>query len=85
MYVNFKVGGTAVAGVDYVPLLSPAYIGSTGYRVLSLKTLADPRASAGAQAYSVVVKLEPGPGYTVGEPSSAVIWISTSCALEACW
>src|SRR5437867_755987 len=24
MYVNFKVSGTAVAGVDYVPFLSPA-------------------------------------------------------------
>jgi hypothetical protein len=85
MYVNFKVGGTAVAGVDYLPLVAPARIGQSGYGVISLKTLSDRRATSGNQAYSVVVKLEPGPGYTVGKPSSAVIWITTSCALEACW
>src|SRR6266508_1299184 len=27
-YVNFSVSGTAVPGVDYVPLVSPAYVGS---------------------------------------------------------
>ena len=27
-YVNFKVSGTAIAGVDYVLLVSPAYIGN---------------------------------------------------------
>jgi hypothetical protein len=26
-YVNFSVSGTAVPGIDYVPLVSPAYIG----------------------------------------------------------
>src|SRR5262245_63506415 len=26
-YVNFSVSGTAIPGVDYVPLVSPAYIG----------------------------------------------------------
>jgi len=30
MYVNFSVSGTAVSGVDYVALVSPAYI--TGCR-----------------------------------------------------
>jgi len=85
MYVNFKVSGTAVAGVDYVPFLSPAYIGQSGFGVISLKTLPDPRAASNHQAYSVVVTLEPGAGYFVGEPRSAKILISTSCALEACW
>jgi hypothetical protein len=90
MYVNFSVSGTAVAGVDYRPLLSPAYIGQSGYGVISLKTLPDPRAASSHQAYSVVVTLEPGLGYTLGGATSAtsrsaVIWISDSCALEACW
>src|SRR5689334_479003 len=30
MYVNFKVSGTAVAGVDYTALVSPAYMGAAG-------------------------------------------------------
>ena len=85
MYVNFKVSGTAVAGVDYVALVAPAYIGHSGFGVISLKTLPDPRAASSNQAYSVVVTLEPGAGYAVGQPSSAKILISTSCALEACW
>jgi hypothetical protein len=85
MYVNFKVGGTAVAGVDYLPLVSPARIGQSGYGVISLKTLADPRAASSHGAYSVVVTLEPGPGYAVGKPNSALIWITTSCESEACW
>ena len=75
MYVNFKVSGTAVAGVDYVALISPAYIGPSGYATILVKTLPDPRGLASAQAYSVVVTLEAGPGYTVGESSSAEIWI----------
>jgi hypothetical protein len=75
MYVNFKVSGTAVAGVDCVALISPAYIGPSGYATILVKTLPDPRGLASAQAYSVVVTLEAGPGYTVGESSSAEIWI----------
>src|SRR6266853_6934938 len=75
MYVNFKVSGTAVAGVDYVLLVSPAYIGQSGYGVISLATLPDPRAQAFHQAYSVVVTLEPGLGYALGEQKSALIWI----------
>ena len=74
-YVNFSVGGTAIRGVDYVPLVSPAYVGPSGYGVLLVQTLPDPRASSGRQAYSVVVTLEPGPGYGVGQPSSAQMMI----------
>ena len=85
MYVNFKVGGTAVAGVDYASLLSPTSIGKSGYGVISLKTLANPRGSSDHKAYSVVVTLEPGAGYAVGKPNSAIIWITTGCELEACW
>jgi hypothetical protein len=77
MHVNFKVSGTAVAGADYVPLLSPAYIGQSGYAVISLKTLPDPRGSFNNQAYSVVVTLESGLGYALGgiTSRSALIWI----------
>jgi hypothetical protein len=72
-YVNFSVGGTATAGVDYVSLISPAYIGQSGYGVILVQTFPDPRVSR--QSHSVVVKLEPGPGYAVGEPSSAQMMI----------
>ena len=65
-YVNFKVSGTAVAGVDYVLLVSPAYIGQSGYGVIQVKTLRDPRGSSFRRAYSVVVTLESGAGYAVG-------------------
>jgi hypothetical protein len=79
MYVNFKVSGTAIPGVDYVPLVSPAYIGQSGYGTILVQTLADPRGSGNPQAYSVVVTLESGLGYWVGQPSSATMWIM-SCA-----
>jgi hypothetical protein len=72
-YVNFSVSGTAIAGVDYTALISPAYIGQSGYGTILVQTLPDPRGIS--QAYSVVVKLEPGAGYWVGEPSSATMWI----------
>ena len=74
-YVNFSVSGTAIPGVDYVALISPAYIGQSGYGVVLVKTLPDPRGSSIRQAYSVVVILEPGLGYAVGIPSSATMWI----------
>ena len=74
-YVNFKISGTAVAGVDYVALISPAYIGQSGYGTILVKTLPDPRGPFNLQAYSVVVTLEPGLGYAVGIPSSATMWI----------
>jgi hypothetical protein len=84
-FVNFKVSGTAIPGVDYVPLVPPASIEpsptannlttAVGFGVILVKTLPDPRASVVRQAYSVVVTLEPGPGYAVGQPSSAEILI----------
>ena len=74
-YVNFSVSGTAIPGVDYVPLVSPAYIGQSGYGVILVRTLPDPRASSFRQAYSVVVTIEPGLGYAVGQPSSAQMMI----------
>jgi hypothetical protein len=74
-YVNFKVSGTAVAGVDYVLLVSPAYIGRSGYAVIQVKTLPDPRGSSFRQAYSVVVTLESGPGYSLEANRSATMWI----------
>jgi len=75
MYVKFSVGGTAVAGVDYVALVSPAYIGHSGYGVIQIKTLPDRRSSSRNQAYSVVITLEDAAGYSVGIPSSATMWI----------
>jgi hypothetical protein len=75
-FVNFKVSGTAIPGVDYSQLVSPAFIGQSGLGVILVKTLPDPRAGIIAQAFSVVVTLEPGPGYAVGEPSSAKILIA---------
>jgi hypothetical protein len=74
-YVNFKVSGTAIAGVDYVLLVSPAYIGGSGYGVIQVKTLPDPRGSAFHQAYSVTVTLESGAGYAIGAARSATMWI----------
>ena len=75
MYVNFTVSGTAIPGVDYVALVSPAYIGQSGYGTILVQTLPDPRGSSNRQAYSVVITLEPGAGYAVGQPSSATMWI----------
>ena len=75
MYVNFTVGGSAIPGVDYVALVSPAFIGQSGYGTILVKTLPNPRGAADCQAYSVVVKLAPGAGYTVGASSSATMWI----------
>jgi hypothetical protein len=75
-FVNFKVSGTAIPGVDYTPLVSPAFIGQSGFGVILVTTLPDRRAGVIAQAQSVVVTLEPGPGYAVGQPSSAKILIA---------
>jgi hypothetical protein len=74
-YVNFSVSGTAISGVDYVPLVSPAYIGQSGYGVILVQTLPDPRGFS-RQSYSVVVTLKPGLGYAVGEPSTAKMMIN---------
>jgi hypothetical protein len=75
-FVNFKVAGTAIPGVDYTQVVSPAFIGQSGFGTILVKTLPDPRAGVIAQAYSVVVTLEPGPGYAVGQPSSAKMLIA---------
>jgi hypothetical protein len=81
--VNFSVRGTAVAGVDYVALVSPAYIGHSGYATLLVKTLADPRGST--QAYSVIATLKAGPGYTIdAASSSAKMTIKPSNILPCC-
>jgi hypothetical protein len=87
MHVNFSVSGTAIPGVDYVPLVSPALVqlvpcggdvcaGGIGLGVILVKTLPDPRPSFFPRAYSVVVTLEPGFGYAIGEPSSAQMMIN---------
>jgi hypothetical protein len=70
-YVNFSVSGTAIPGVDYIALVSPAQVGPDGYGVILVKTLPDPRGSANRQSYSVVVTLESGLGYVLGQPMSA--------------
>src|SRR5215510_4949825 len=81
--IYFSVSGTAISGIDYVPLVSPVGVvigcrpcGPTtccyGDAAIRVETLPDP--SFSLQAYSVVVTLEPG-AYTIGEPSSATIWI----------
>jgi hypothetical protein len=75
IFIKFSVSGTAIPGVDYTPLVSPAAIGQSGFGAILVKTLPDPRASVGRQAYSVVVTVEPSPGYAVGEPNSAVMFI----------
>jgi hypothetical protein len=75
-YVNFKVSGTAIPGVDYVALVSPAYVGPEGYGVILVKTLPDPRGAFNRQAYSVAVTLEPGLGYTLGQPTFAKMIIN---------
>jgi len=74
-FVNFSVSGTAIPGVDYTPLVPPAFIAQSGFGVVLVKTLPDPRASVVPQAHSVVITLQPGLGYAVGEPSSAEMFI----------
>jgi hypothetical protein len=70
-YVNFSVSGTAVPWLDYIPFFSPAYVGPSGYAVMLVETLPDPRGSSFRRAYSLVVTLERGFGYLIAEPSSA--------------
>ena len=74
-YVNFSLSGTAIPGVDYVPPLFPAHVGPSGYGVILIRTLPDPRGSYIRRAYSVVVTLESGAGYAVGVPDSAQMMI----------
>jgi hypothetical protein len=74
-YVNFSVSGTAIPGVDYIALVSPAQLGPDGYGVILVKTLPDPRGSGNRQSYTVVVTLDSGLGYTLGQPMSAKMTI----------
>ena len=74
-YVNFSVSGTAIPGVDYIALVSPAQVGPDGYGVILVKTLPDPRGPANRQSYTVVVTLESGLGYTLGQPMIAKMTI----------
>ncbi len=74
-YVNFSVSGTAIPGVDYISLVSPAYVGPSGYGVILIQTLPDPRGSSIRRAYDITVTLELGAGYALGEPSSAKMLI----------
>jgi len=53
--------------------------------VISVATLPDPRGPFDRQAYSVVVTLEPGAGYVVGEPASAQMWIKPSPWIFDSW
>jgi hypothetical protein len=75
MYVKFSASGTAIPGVDYVALVSPAYIGRSGYAVILIKALPDLRAASSRLASTIVVTLEDGPGYRLGKPSSATMLI----------
>ena len=75
MYVKFSVGGTAIEGVDYVTVISPAFIGKSGYGLIQIKTLPERRGFAVRQAYSVVITLEDAAGYSLGRPSKATMWI----------
>jgi hypothetical protein len=70
-YVNFSVSGTAIPGVDYIALVSPAQVGPDGYGVILVKTLPNPRGSGNRQSYSVVVTLDSGLGYALGQPMIA--------------
>ena len=81
-YVNVSFGGTAVAGVDYVAVAPQILIGKSGYAVISIKTMPD--RSPVPHKVSVVVTLRPGPGYTVGAPSSATMWIEPCASLAGC-
>jgi hypothetical protein len=79
-YVNFSVSGTAIPGADYIALVSPAWIGASGYGVILVKTLPDPRGSINRESYSVVVTLNNGLGYALGQPMIAKMLIKPTCA-----
>jgi len=74
-YVNFSVSGTAINGVDYVAIASPAQVGASGYGVILIKTLPNPRGSGNLQSYSVVLTLTSGLGYALGQPMTAKMLI----------
>jgi len=70
-YVNFSVSGTAIPWVDYIALVPPAQVGPEGYGVILIKTLPNPRGSGNLQSYSVVLILNSGLGYALGQPMAA--------------
>lgn len=74
-YVNFSLSGTAVQGADYKIPVSPAYVSQSGYGVVHIETLPDLRGGGLNQAYSVVITLQAGAGYSVGKANSAIMWI----------
>ena len=76
-FVKFSVSGTAIQGVDYKLIVSPAAIGQSRFGAILVKTLPNPRGSANNQAFSVVITLEPAPGYAVGDPGSATMFIKS--------
>ena len=73
-YVNFTVSGTAILGVDYKALVPPGY-SDNPVMAQSWWTYPDPRGPSNRQAYSVVLTLESGLGYALGEARSAQMWI----------
>ena len=84
-YVNFSLSGTAVNGVDYKLLASPAYISQSGYGTIQIETQADPRGSAFNRAYSVIVTLTSGAGYSIGKSSQAIMWIKPAPFVPPNW
>ena len=73
-YINFSVSGTAIPGVDYVAIVSPAQVGPEGYGVILIKTLPNPR-GFDTHSYSVVITLKSGLGYALGQPMTAKMLI----------
>src|SRR5438874_2650966 len=65
MYVNFKISGTAVAGVDYVAFLSPAYIGHSGYAVISSATSLETSAGSSRPAAGVLRRWQRNWGFVL--------------------
>lgn len=74
-FVNYSLSGTAIPGVDYVVPFFPAYVGPSGYGVILIQTLPDPRDSFIRRSYSAIATLEPGAGYAIGAFNSAQIMI----------
>lgn len=71
--VNFTVGGTAAAGVDYQALRGSAIVPAGGTSVAIPVALLT---STSADDKTVVATLQPGSDYEVGQPSSATVSIA---------
>ena len=72
--VNYSVSGTATSGVDYVPLSGTITIpaGFTGLNRISITPIDD---TIPEEIETVIVTLEPGIGYTLGEQRTFTILI----------